>query len=327
MSPLERFVLSHVSDASDLSRLGGLTGLPSDRLEEILDRLVQLGALRAQAVDPPQSQPVARAPLPERAPSVEAHEMHEAYEAMDALESEAEGPALAPSDPASPALYQQLLRGLPLDERVQRARVAQDAELNAWCHDPSPKVIAAVLENPRTGLTQARLVARHHRDARGLANLAGRAAFAADDVVRRELLRNPQLQPGLIRKLWGQRRLLDQWKWSASRETTEQARRTLRETLRGRFAAAGVAEERVEMIIKTEGRCLGALSGIPVDSKTTALLCGRPYASTMLIQNLGRWSAAAPVLIAHLLRQPLVRRVPSLKAILTAHPNAPKELH
>lgn len=320
MSPLERFVLSHVSDASDLSQLGGLTGLPSDRLEEILDRLVQLGALRVRAVDPPEPQPVARTPLPAPAPRVDEHE-------ATALENEAEGPALAPDDPAPAALYQQLLRGLPLDERVQRAKVAQDAELNAWCHDPSPKVIAAVLENPRTGLTQARLVARHHRDAQGLADLAGRGAFAADDVVRRELLRNPQLQPGVIRRLWGQRRLLEQWKWSASRETTEQARRTLRETLRGRFAAAGVAEERVEMIIKTEGRCLGALSGIAVDSKTTALLCGRPYASTMLIQNLGRWSAAAPVLIAHLLKQPLVRRTPSLRAILIAHPNAPKELH
>ena len=321
MSPLECFVLSHVSDASDLSQLGGLTGLPPDRLEEILDRLVRLGALRARAVDPPETQPVARTPLPAPAPSVGEHE------ATEALESEAEGPALAPDDPAPAALYQQLLRGLPLDERVQRARVAQDAELNAWCYDPSPRVIAAVLENPRTGLTQARLVARHHRDAQGLADLAGRGAFAADDVIRRELLRNPQLQPGLIRRLWGQRRLLEQWKWSASRETTEQARRTLRETLRARFAAAGVAEERVEMIIKTEGRCLSALSGIAIDSKTTALLCGRPYASIMLIQNLGRWSAAAPVLIAHLLRQPLVRRNPSLRAILTAHPNAPKELH
>jgi hypothetical protein len=314
LSPLESFVLSRVADASDLSELGGLTGLPPDRVEEIVERLKQVGALK----EAPSHSGASPTPVPAAEHDDLAPESHEPQ--LD------EG-ATEPDDPAPATLFQQELRGLPLDERVQRARVAHDSELSAWCHDANARVIAAVLENPRTGLTQARLIARHHRDGQGLELLAARSAFAADEVVRRELLRNPQLQAGLIRRLWGQRRLLDQWKWGASRETTEQARRTLRESLRARFAATGLAEERVEVIIKTEGRCLGVLQGIPVDSKTTALLCGRPYTSTMLIQNLARWSAAAPVLLAHLLKQPLVRRNPSLRSMLNAHPNAPKELH
>ena len=310
LSPLETFVLSHVGVASDLSQLGGSTGLPAERLEEILVRLVQAGAVAedpgTKEAVPPQTaspEPEAKDPDPDPEPA-----------------------ALAPDDPAPATLYHERLRGLPIDERIQRARVAQDAELNAWCHDAHPRVIAAILDNPRTGLVEARLIARHHRDAQGLEWLTARAAFAADDVVRREVLRNPQLQAGVIRRLWGQRRLLEQWKWSTSRETTELARRALRETFRSRFATA-VAEERVDVIMKTEGRCLLALSGIPVDSKTTALLCARPYASTMLIQNLARWSQAAPSLVTHLLKQPLVRRNPSLRTLLLAHPNAPREPH
>lgn len=328
LSPLESFVLTKVGSACDLSQLGGLTGLPADRLEEIVGRLRQVGALEETA-GASGSQTEVRGESPRTTGEATGDDptgddpTGQPSSAPE-LETEADEPPPVPDDPAPAALYQQRLRGLPVDERIERARVAHDVELSAFCHDAHARVIAAVLENPRAGLPHARLIARHHRDATGLEHLCGRPAFASDDVVRRELLRNPQLQAGAIRRLWGQRRLLEQWRWSISRETTEQARRTLRETLRARFAS-GAAEERVELILKSEGRCLGALSGIPVDAKTTALLCGRPYPSTMLIQNLARWSAAAPVLIAHLLKQPLVRRTPSLRALLLAHPNAPKD--
>jgi hypothetical protein len=65
--------------------------------------------------------------------------------------------------------------------------------------------------------------------------------------------------------------------------------------------------------------------GLPVDGKTAALLCGRTYTSTLLLQNLARWSAAPPQLIAHLLREEAVRRQPVLRAQLQRHPNAPAE--
>jgi hypothetical protein len=45
----------------------------------------------------------------------------------------------------------------------------------------------------------------------------------------------------------------------------------------------------------------------------------------MLIQNIARWSAAPPALIAHLLRQEAVRRQPQLRTLLARHPNAPAD--
>jgi hypothetical protein len=45
----------------------------------------------------------------------------------------------------------------------------------------------------------------------------------------------------------------------------------------------------------------------------------------MLIQNIARWSAAPPALIAHLLKQEAVRRQPQLRLLLQRHPNAPAD--
>src|SRR5205814_1685165 len=190
--------------------------------------------------------------------------------------------------------------------------------------DPLPAVVHALLDNPRFGLAQARLVATHHRTPAGLEAVAARAPFAADAGVRRALVRNPQLPAGLLRRLMGGRRLLEQHKLVVSHEVPEQTRRAARELLRTRFASAD-ADERVEVIVKTEGRCLAALAGVPVDGKTTALLCGRTYTSTLLVQNISRWPACPPALIAHLMKQELVRRSPTLRLLLQRHPNAPPE--
>jgi hypothetical protein len=99
-------------------------------------------------------------------------------------------------------------------------------------------VIHALLDNPRFGLAQARLAATHHRTPAGLEALAARAAFAADAGVRRALLRNPQLPAGLLRRLYGGRRLLEQHKLVISRDVPEQTRRVARELLRTRFSSA-----------------------------------------------------------------------------------------
>jgi len=81
----------------------------------------------------------------------------------------------------------------------------------------------------------------------------------------------------------------------------------------------------VEVLVKTEGRCLASLAGLPVDGKTSALLCSRTYTSTLLVQNISRWAACPPALIAHLMKLELVRRSPQLKLALQRHPNAPAE--
>jgi len=288
LTPEEGFVASRLDGATDLHGLSIVTGLPPERVEAALEKLVSLGAVAAHSVpDDDEEEPEA--------------------------EDEPSG--------TRRQLYETALRDLPAEERTARAKAAEEPELSALCYDPSPAVIHALLDNPRFALPQARLVATHHRTPAGLEALSARAAFAADAGVRRALLRNPQLPAALLRRLYGGRRLLEQHKLVISHDLPEQTRRTARELLRTRFSSAD-AEERVEVIVKTEGRCLTSLTGLPVDGKTAALLCGRPYTSTLLVQNISRWAACPPALIAHLLKQELVRRSPSLKLLLQRHPNA-----
>jgi hypothetical protein len=45
----------------------------------------------------------------------------------------------------------------------------------------------------------------------------------------------------------------------------------------------------------------------------------------LLVQNISRWAACPPALIAHLMKLELVRRSPPLKLALQRHPNAPAE--
>jgi hypothetical protein len=301
LTPEEGFIASRLDGVTDLRGLSQVTGLAPERIEEVLEKLVSLGAVAAAPVRP-------------------APELEQTDEAEPAEDPEA---ADAPSG-THRQLYETALRQLTADERAEKAKAAEDPELSALCFDPLPAVIHALLSNPRFALPQARLVAAHHRTAAGIEALAARAALAADAGVRRALLRNPQLPSSLLRRLHGGRRLLEQHKLVISRDVPEQTRRVARELLRARFATAE-AEERVEVVIKTEGRCLMSLAGLPVDGKTSALLCSRPYTSTLLVQNISRWAAAPPALIAHLLKQELVRRSSSLRLLLQRHPNAPSE--
>ncbi|MEW6432070.1 MAG: hypothetical protein AB1730_11240 [Myxococcota bacterium] len=314
LSPLHGFVLSRVDGVADVATIAQGTGLPAVRVETLLRELVAAGALEARTDPAP-------------AEAVEAPPSAEAADAPDAPAEAVEEPDDAAADEPEPGTYRQLfettLHHLTADERRVRAQNAVEPVLSALCFDPLPTVIQALLENPNTGLTQARLVAKHHRNPVGLEALAAKAAFAADAGVRRGLLHNPQLPQSLYRRLWSGKRLLEQHKTVISREVPEQTRRVAREVLRARFST-GPSEEKAELILNTEGRCLAALVGLPIDSRTTALLCARTYGSNLFIQNLARWSAAPPQLIAHLLRQDLVKRMPMLRTLLERHPNAPR---
>ena len=355
LSAEEGFVLSRLDGATPARYLPALTGLPVDRLRTILTRLVTEGALLPAApVAAPGAAPAqapggtaVRPPVAAATPGAEpirqvsapAPEPEEELPTLDLTAREAE-PAPSEegaSDEEEPAddepevalgnyrqLFETRLHPLPEDQRVAHAHAAEDPVLSALCFDPVPAVIKAVLENARMGLAHARLVARYHRNPVGLEALCGRAAFTADSGVRRWLVRNPQLPSGLFRRLWSSRRLMELHKVSNDRDIPEGTRRSAREVLRQRFTS-GPADEKVELIINTEGRALAALIGMPVDGKTASLLCGRTYRSPMLIQNIARWSAAPPALIAHLLRQEAVRRQPQLRILLSRHPNAPAD--
>lgn len=334
LTPEEGFVLSRLDGHTSASHLPALTGFPPERIEAILARLVAQGALhpaaQAQSSPPPAvAAPVSQALEPDSSevPTLELSDVQASSESEEPEEPEKSEPI---DDEPAEALgnYRQLfetrLHSLTEDERKARAQGAEDPELSAFCFDPVPAVIKSVLENPRTGLAHARLIVRHHRNPVGLEALCARASFAADGGVRRWLVRNPQLPSGLFRRLWSGRRLMELHKLTIDRDIPDNTRRTARELLRQRFST-GPSEEKTELILNTEGRSLVSLSGLPVDGKTAALLCGRTYRSPLLIQNIARWSAAPPALIAHLLKQEAVRRQPQLRMLLQRHPNAPAD--
>ncbi|CAM4381233.1 MULTISPECIES: hypothetical protein [Myxococcus] len=355
LSPEEGFVLSRLDGATSARNLPALTGLPPERLRTILSRLITQGALLPTPTASPAA-PVAAPPVafePQRRTSPAAPEPEADLPVLDLTPLDAApeadlpvldltpleaAPAPDTAQDAEPSsedepeaalgnyrqLFELRLHPLPEDQRIAHAHAAEDPILSALCFDPVPAVIKAVLENARTGLPHARLVARYHRNPVGLEALCARAAFAVDTGVRRWLVRNPQLPASLFRRLWSARRLMELHKVGNDRDVPESTRRAAREVLRQRFAS-GPAEEKVELILNTEGRALAALIGLPVDGKTASLLCGRTYRSPMLIQNIARWSAAPPALIAHLLKQEAVRRQPQLRMLLARHPNAPAD--
>jgi len=220
-------------------------------------------------------------------------------------------------------LFERKLHALAAESRVRFALNAEEPVLSALCFDPLPSVAVQLLNNPRFGLHQARLMAAHHPHPSALQALAVREAFFRDAEVQRLLLRNVQLPSSLLQRLLGPRRLLDLFRLSISRELPEKSQRATRETLRHKWANSAAPEERVELLFHSEGRVLTQLVGLPLDQKTTALLCSRTFSSGLLVQNLARWGATPPAVLAHLLKQPIVKHQPQLRTALLQHPNAP----
>jgi hypothetical protein len=312
------YLLSRLDGMTDVSTLASLTGFAPDQVTSMLNELVTLGAVSAAGV--PASAPAA-------APAMETPPADTEPEPLEASEDESEAPEEADPEQSSERsathrqLFETQLHGRTVDERAALAQTAEEPELSAYCFDPMPQVVAALLENSRFGGVHARLIAAHHRTSAGLEALASRAAFAHDGGVRRALLRNPVLPPSLYRRLWSNQRLQQQYLVATSKECPEQTRTMARELLRASFTQRA-GDERAELIVTTEGRCLALLPTATLDGQATALLCRRTYTSTLFIQNLARWSACPPALVAHLRRQDLVRRNTVLRQMLERHPNA-----
>src|SRR3989442_1359876 len=77
------------------------------------------------------------------------------------------------------------------DKRLVAAQTEDGSNLHALCLDPDPQIIHAVLTNPKTNLTHARMIAMHHRTHVGLDAVARRSEFLSDAQVQRRLLSNP----------------------------------------------------------------------------------------------------------------------------------------
>ena len=324
LDPMQGYLLSRLDGTLDVPTLASVMNLEEDQVTAMLSRLVAMGAVDSAVplAQETRSGPSGAQPEPE---SIEPEIPEPEAQVPEALTDIAEGEEETPETRARAAshrlLFETHLHARPVDERVALARVATEPELSACCFDPTAEVIRAVLENPRTGTVQARLIAAHHRTSAGLDALGARTAFTHDGGVRRALLQNPLLPPALFRRLWSAKRLLDQYLVASSHDSPEQIRAMARDLLRTTFNQR-TGEERVELILTTEGRCLAGMAGLTLDSHATALMCRRTYISTLLIQNLGRWTAAPPALIAHLRRQDVVKRNQALRQLLERHPNA-----
>ena len=221
-------------------------------------------------------------------------------------------------------LYETKYRILTNDERVKAARFVDGADLFALCFDADPHVIKAILENDRASLEHARLIAAHHHNPVGLAALCDRVSILKDARVQRMLLRNIQLTEALARKILMPKRLLEIYKASVDRDVTDRTRTTAKGLFKGKFSRSA-PEEKFEIIWNTEGRVLPHLLGQTIDQKTTALFCARNFASVMLIQAFARFPATPPGILAHMLRQPLVKRHVHIRNMVLQHPNVPSE--
>ena len=305
LTNVEGFTASRVDGLTTLAQLAELTGQSPEQVTALLERLVAQGAV----LPPPEAS----------APDVPETSAPDVPEASAPDVPEASAPA---AHSTHLKLYRDELYRLPADARVKLAGTSSGAVLGALCYDPLPQVIRKLMDNPRAGLIEARLIAAHHQNPAGLEALLSRADLLRDSQVQRLLFRNPQLNESQLRRMTQARRLLELWKLSVSRETTTQTRSSILKVLRSRFPNAS-AEEKVELLFTTEGRVLASLSGLSIDAHTSALLCARTYPSVMLVQSLARWSATPAALIAHLYKQPLVMRQPRLKTMLEQHPNAP----
>lgn len=297
-------MLSRIDGLTSVRQLALISGMAPQALWPILERLARDGVIQqpparavAEAVDPV---PPAAQEHPEGEPSA----------------------AAASAAATHRQLFETKLHPLREDEREARALTAGEPELSAFCFDPTPRVVRAVLANPQMGLPHARLIAAHHGNAVGLEALGEKATLLQDTEVQRLLLRNQQSPVPLLQRLLSRRRLAEVYQTTQSRELPERNRRAALDMLRRRFAET-TSEERVELILRTEGRALAALVGLSLDGKAAGLLCSRTLTSVLLVENLGRWPATPPAVIGHLLKQPMVLRMPQLRTLLKRHPNCP----
>ena len=342
----EGFVLSRIDGRTSVQELTQLTGLGEDKVDIILNKLLDQGAL--QPMPGAQEAPLHPAPVvfddPEERPIQSEVEIDgESVEASgdssenvrdnddseisddDGIEDETYDAEALVRDRNYRKLFETTLHALPTDQRVDLARQGHGAELAALCFDPEPEVVLAVLANDEVGLQHARLIAAHHYNPAGLTNLANDRRFLRDRQVQRFLLRNNHTNEAVMRRILQARPLLAAYRTVTSRELTDRAKRCALQALRHSFSQAS-SEERVALIFKSEGRCLMRLQGAALDGKTTAMLCSRSFTSTLLIQNLLRWPATPPPVLARIASQPTVKRNRALQQQVLRHPNCPAKL-
>jgi hypothetical protein len=325
ITPEEGFVLSRLDVPLETAEVAALTGFAPERAREILTHLAKIGAIEGGAEDrgkEPDLEPEQGQDTPGDAPA-EGSLSEESPEGADEPEAADDEPP--PAEEANyRKLYETTYRGTIVDERIGAARRAKGHDLMALCLDPEPQVLFALLENPSCVLPHARYAARWHPTTAGLDAIGQRASFIGDPQVQRLLMRNIHLSELLTRRILGGKRMLDSYKASIDTDVPEKTRQFARSVLRAKFGTSQ-GEERAGLISATEGRVLQALTGLSLDGRATSILCARTYTSPLFVQNLARFGSCPPQLLAHLLRQPIVRRQNHLKTMILQHPNTSAE--
>jgi hypothetical protein len=303
LTPEEGFVLSRLDVGLTTSEVSALTGFPPERAAEILERLAQAGAVKSDApMEDASTEPAA----------------------AEEAEADAEPEPSAVNEAGYRKIYETQFRRASQGEKITAARTASESELMALCLDQDLPVFTAVLDNSKCGLPHVRFAARWHPTAAGLEAIGQRGALFNDPQVQRMLLRNVHLSELLTKRLLNGKRMLDSYKVSVDTDVPERARMFARSVLRSKFGTSQ-GEERAGIICATDGRVLAALAGLTLDGRATSILCARSYTSALFVQSLARFGSCPPPLLAHLLRQPLVRRQQHLKNMLLQHPNMPAE--
>lgn len=211
------------------------------------------------------------------------------------------------------------------EERAKLAAEGDAATMRALCHDPLPRVITALMENPNFSVNEARIIAREHGTGVGLGLLAHNARMIADPEVRRRMIRNPHVSAQVVATLLRGKPLQAVYQVSISHDVPENSRSFARSELRRAFSERS-PDEKAALIIKTEGRVLSLIVGVALDGRTIAILIGRSAMSAMLIRNLAQWPTTPPPVLGHLLKMPQVQRDKSLSQALQRHPNLPSSL-
>lgn len=345
----ERFVVDRMNGERSVADLVSATGIAAPRVEQIVARLASEGVVHLEDARP-RLEPVPEvgsvrdldrlAELIERPADPDLHAPAE-LPTLESMEDPLSEPDLASEeaqggDDESAAvsevdernyrkLYETTWHPLALDERIESARVVTGADLLALAFDPSPRVVAAILENATCGLDHVRLIALHHRTGTGLELVARRHDWLHDSLVERRLLRNPMLPEVVLGRVLAPKRLLATYKIAVDRDVPELSRMKCRGHLRQKWQSAP-PDERADFLVRTEARCLLLMTGCTFDAKTTAILCGRPINSAMFVQSVAKFGAAPPALLAHLAKQPFVKKNVPLRKMILAHPNLPGDV-
>lgn len=306
-----------------------------------VDKPVRTAVVESRAKYPSREVPPVPEPQPELVPASEPEsgdqliEVPDGEELIEVPDEDASANAAADdveSEEARAAkeqdyrkLYESRFHVLTVDVRVGLAKTAHGVDLLALCLDADSRVVASILDNATCGLQHVRLIALHHRTSTGLEMVTRRNDFLRDMLVERRLLRNPMAGDTVLGRIFASKRVFQTYKIAIDRDVPELTRAKGRGFMRQKFGQAP-PEERADLVIRTEGRCLILMTGCTFDAKTTGILCGRPYNSVLFIQNLAKFSATPPALLAHLVKQPFVRKIAPLKKLLLQHPNMPGDM-